>query len=388
VEPRRPDSIRLALAFALVTLVACDGGDGGDGSGSAEARTRSGEGTDTSVPAPPAADPAPDASGDPCGELRARIAELELELAAEQGERLEREREWLRFTQTLGSLELPLPDTARFESEVPAEPAVAAPQPAPVDEAKLRRATEIARSLRALLAIEGVRGVDLLEAGQLGDGWIGPVVFRLVDERGRLAGSLSAERLRLQGSRAARTVTVVLERGYEMRGGERTPFAPGPGEAAAEGGVRRIELGDSDPGDWVEAVPELFGAAALEPANDDGKWSLVYVEGALNRLLRADVATGYFRFKHVGGVVDRVLRDVRLEQLTADGKLERRLFADRCRVELQDRGVALILEDGAQMRGAEKTPFLDGRFRIFLPRAVHADWTAAEVPLFGPAGAR
>lgn len=367
----------LSVLAGILSLPACERGD----AIVAEAVSAEDEGLVESAPRreePVAAAP------DECERMRARVAELERALAAEQDKRVAREREWLQFTRALGSLPVAVPDEVRFEAEVPGEEEPAAPEPVPVDETKLRRAGEIARSLRALLAIEGLRGIDLLEVGQLDERWIGPVVFRLVDERGRLAGSLCAERLRLEGSRAARTVTLVLERGYEMRDGVRRPFAPGPGEAAAEGGVRRIEIVDSNPKDWIEAVPELFGPAAVEPAHDDGRWSLVYVEGALNRLLRADAEHGYWRFKHVGGVVDRVLRDVQLEHLNADGKLERRLFADSLRIELQDRGVALLLEDGAQVRGDEKTPFLDGRFRIYLPRAVRADWDAAEVPLFGP----
>ena len=37
----------------------------------------------------------------------------------------------------------------------------------------------------------------------------------------------------------------------------------------------------------------------------------------------------------------------------------------------------LVLTDGIQMRGSRKTPFLEGRFRIFLPGARHVGWEEA-----------
>jgi hypothetical protein len=331
----------------------------------------------------------------PAENLRQQIAELRAELAREQELRLEREREWLRYTTAFGALGgESLPEGIEFTPNVPADEL---PKPAPppvIDEARVRRAEEVERSLRALLQVEGVRGIDLLEAGALEDGAIGPVVFRVLDARGRLAGALCASRLRLVGSRTARSLTLVLEEGYESRGGVRLDFEPeapvasvveGAVEGAAEGerepfGVRRIELEDVDPMPWLTAVPELFGGVELAAPRDDGLWNLTYVRASLNRLLRVDVERGYWRLKGLGGVVAGVLHDVHFEQFDAAGKLERRLFADRLRIERKERGVALVLEDGATLRGDEKTPFLDGRFRIYLPRAEHAEWNGAGLP--------
>jgi hypothetical protein len=311
------------------------------------------------------------------------LARMRGELAAADERRLEREREWLRFLKTLDQLGLPKPAPENtFVPEVPEEERPKEPEPEPVDTEKLEREERIGRQIAALLAVEGVRGLDLLECGHLGDGWIGPVLFRVIDARGRLAGSLYAERLRLEGSRAARTLVLVLEGGYEMRGGERIQFGAGEGldGKPVERGVRRIVLDDCDPTEWLASLPEIAPAQDKLPLVDDGKWSLVYVKGALNRLLRQDAAQGFWRVKSVNGVLDGTLREVHLEGFDAAGKLDRRVFADRLRIVRQERGVLLELEDGAQMRGDEKVPFFDGRFRIFLPRAVHKEWDAAVLP--------
>jgi hypothetical protein len=84
--------------------------------------------------------------------------------------------------------------------------------------------------------------------------------------------------------------------------------------------------------------------------------------------------------KSLNGVLDGALREVHLEELDARGALQRRVFADVLRIVRQEKGFLLELSEGAQMRGEEKTPFLDGRFRIFLPRASHAEWGAAVLP--------
>ncbi len=336
-----------------------------------------------------ASDPASDApsAGEvdvlPAENLRDQIAQLRAELAREQELRLEREREWLRYTSAFDALGGDaLPEGAEFTPQVPEDELPKPPEPVKLDETLLARADAVERSLRALLQVEGVRGIDLLEAGELDGGAIGPVVFRVLDARGRLAGSLTAARLRLVGSRTARSLTIVLEDGYESRGGVRLDFEAG---TTAEGerepfGVRRIELEDVDPMPWVSAVPELFGGVELAAPKDDGLWNLTYVRASLNRLLRIDVERGYWRLKTLGGVVAGVLHDVHFEQFGPEGKLERRLFADRLRIERKERGVALVLEDGATLRGDEKTPFLDGRFRIYLPRAEQAEWNAAGLP--------
>jgi hypothetical protein len=323
--------------------------------------------------------------------LRRQIAELEAELERETAKRIAREEEWLRYTRAVAALELrSMPEELRFQPDLPPEALLEAarapePEPSAEEQALAERSAEIARALRALLAIEEVRGLDLLEAGRLGEGWIGPVVFRLLDDRGRLAGGLYAERLRLEGSRAARTLTLVLEDGYETRAGERSPFArasaPEPANGPAPGrGVRRIALPRVDPQPWLEDLGELFATTRLDQPVDDGLWNLTYVRGTLNQLLREDPSAGWWRLRALDGVLAGVLRGVHLEGFAPDGQLERHLFADRMQVLRADKGLLLLLEDGAQMRGDEKAAFLDGRFRIFLPRADAGAWEAAGVP--------
>lgn len=325
--------------------------------------------------------PRPVAGAD-CERHAREVAEMREQLAREQEKRLAREREWLAFTTSLGSLELPLEGAPTFVAEVPDAAGTEEPATEQRDPELVAREKDIARSLRTLLNIEGVRGVDLLEAGQLGDGWIGPVLFRLLDDRGRLAGSVSAQRLRLEGSRTARTLTIVLEDGFETRGGERIAFRVEArlDQPVIAGGVRRMVLDDTDPMPWVAALGELFGDATFEAPKDDGRWNLSYVRAALNRLLRADAANGYWRVKSLGGVTGEEMREVHLEYFDSAGKLERRAFADVLAIVEQDKGYMLRLQDGAQVRGEEKLPFLDGRFRIYLPRAQHAEWRAARLP--------
>jgi hypothetical protein len=324
-----------------------------------------------------------------CAELESEVASLRTELGQLEERRVEREQQWQRYMDTLRSFELPAMPVD-FRADVPDQQGPPVPPPVVVEDKLAVRSAEIARSLRTLLAIEGVRGIDLFEAGRLhddpGGGWIGPVVFRTLDERGRLAGSLCAERLRLEGSRAARSLTIVLEEGFESRSGERTQFPPDEAAKAQMQpvGVRRFVLSGIDPMQWVSAVPELFGNAQLDRPTDDGLWNSDYVRGTLNRLLRLDAAHGYWRIKTLGGVADGVLRDVHLEGFDKSGKLERRAFADRFSVVAQERGVMLLFEEGALERGDERAPFLDGRFRVFLPRADLAEWRKAGIPGLSP----
>ncbi|MBM3992471.1 MAG: hypothetical protein FJ298_15935 [Planctomycetes bacterium] len=322
-----------------------------------------------------------------CEQHGEEILRLRAEIAAADERRIAREREWLRFLRNLDELRIPRPSPDKaFVPELPAEElavaSASASAPEPIDEQRLAREAALTRALRALVAVEGLTSLDLLEAGHLGEGWIGPVLFRVLDGRGRLAGSLYGERLRLEGSRAARTLEIVLESGYEMRGGERVAFGPGQGSDGTpiEGGVRRLALLDCDPTRWAEPLGELFGRGGPPARVDDGRWSLVYVKGALNRLLKHDASEGYWRVKSVSGVLDGALREVHLERFDRHGSLESRVFADALRIVRQERGLLLELEGGAALRGEEKTPFLDDRFRIFLPRAVHADWDAAVLP--------
>ncbi len=350
------------------------------------------------------------------GELErssARVRDLQQELARAREERVARENEWLAYTRSISQLdELAKLAQVRFQPQVEpsAAPALAPAtiEPASGDAsakadagARNGRDLEIARTLRALFFSEQISGLDLLECGHLQDGAIGPVVLRTLDDRGVPLGSLCAERMKLEASLSARTLTLILEEGYERRGSERTPFAvppdaaldhapaagpePKPDAGAAQRrGERRIVLAYVDPQPWIDALPELFRDVDRHVVHDDGHWDRMGVVLALNRLLRIDAAAGIWRVVSLGGVDEGVLREVQIDQLDREGRLEKKLFADRLTVQEQKHGVVLLLEDGAQLRGDVKTPFLDGRYRIFLPRADLAEWRAANVPGLAP----
>lgn len=307
---------------------------------------------------------------------------LDCELAEVRGKLVDREQEWLTTMQTVAALEpkaLPKEFAAPNSSHGPNADAASAPPLDPKIEAARAESADLLRSLRNLIAIEDVYGLDLLEVGAIHDGWTGPVVIRELDTNGRTTGSLYAERLRLEGSRAGRSLSIVLEDGYESRSGERHPFENAE-SADGTGGIRRIELAHVDPERWIESAPKLFGPKAALDLDDDGSFDKTATKTALNQLLEEDAASGHYRLKEFAGVAGGVLRKVHLEFFDPSGKLERRLFADRMSVEAQGESVVIVLEDGVQMRGDEKAPFLDGHFRIFLPRAVAATWKAAGVP--------
>jgi hypothetical protein len=228
----------------------------------------------------------------------------------------------------------------------------------------------------------------LLEAGEFADGAIGPVVLRELDPDGRPYGTLCAERLHFEGSNAARTLTFVLEKGYERRGFQRYPFdepgapaAEAVDESAARRGTKRIELPEIDPRRWIEKVPELFAPSAASEVIDDGRHDLTAVRVALNGLLREDASAGWWRLSSLGGVQHEVLREVVLDGFDRDGRQERRLFADRLTILEEGKGVQLLLEHGAQVRGDQKLPFLEDHYRIFLPQALPEAWDKAGVPL-------
>ena len=207
-----------------------------------------------------------------------------------------------------------------------------------------------------------------------------------IRDRGRPIGTLSADRLRLEASRAARTLTLVLENGYERRAGERRPFsgrAAAPDETDPRDGSRRIPLSGIDPLPWIEACPELFAEAASDAVLDDGRWDHRALRAALNELLRADASNGWHRVQGFGGVQGSLVRDVQLAHLDREGALEKRIFADRMSFAESGDGIEVLLEDGAFVRGEQKTPFPGGRHRIFLPRADLEAWRAARVPGLG-----
>jgi hypothetical protein len=320
--------------------------------------------------------PAPQPNG-----LAAEVARLERELERERARRVEREAAFLEFNRLLA--QLPAAKALLTPAELD-ELGLAVTEPTPEELAALEaeraaraRAEELGQKLTVLMRLEGVRGLDLMDAGTLQPPppaeprGIGPVVFRCLDERGRLTGSLSAARLRLEGSLAAHTLTFVLEDGFESRGGERTPFLDGE---------RRIPLTEVDPEPWMRECPELFDPADRVRANDDGLWSLTDVRRELNRLLALDTHLGWYRLHSLGGVLGRELVDVQLEEMESSGRLARRLFADRLALVLEDASVVLELADGASVRGGEKTPFRDGRHRIVLPGVPLDAWRAARLP--------
>ncbi len=323
---------------------------------------------------------------------QARICELEASLKSATSERIAREEEWLRYTKALSQLSQaaekplasfqPMPEAQAAAAEAVRPKVPEGPLETP-SKASAQRDREIFLSLRSLFTVEQVTGYDLLESGALAEGATGPVVLRALDERGRPVGTLAAERLRLEGSRAARTLTLVLENGYERRGGEKL-FFEGVSAADAKGTIKRLELPDIDPAPWIESLPELFREEDKAPPADDGLWDLGAVRAALNLLLRQDVSGGWWRLASFGGVQGSVLRDVQLDRLDAEGRLERKLFADRMEIDAQEKGVKIELQDGAQLRGDTKTPFLEGRFRIFLPRASVDEWRRAGVPGLSP----
>lgn len=362
----------------------------------------------------------PGTEADCIGRLQVLVEELRSDLDRATEQRMAREREWQVYNAALArfrggpSMQGPV-----FHAYLPDIPEDATPEAAEARREAERiaeRSREVERSLRTMIAIEGIRGIDLLQGGLLGEGYIGPVIFRQMDAHGHLAGSLYAERLRLQGSRTGRTLTLVLEDGYDSHSGMRVPFEPppegtiptganpkvrgdAPGEAALSlsavepvgsrgPGVRRIVLHDIDPLPWVEAMPELFGTQSLQDPLDDGRWNREIVRQRLNRLLREDVQGGYYIVRSLGGVLGDELREVHLEQRSRDGVIERRLFADRMRIlpaspGAEGGGVQLLLREGSQERAGRKTAFLEGRYRIFLPRADYPRWRREGLPGLG-----
>ena len=315
--------------------------------------------------------------------LREEVANLTGELERVTEERVRREQEWLQYTQSLTSL---VPKSAPREiiealgGQVPApDPEPEPPPPDPFAEARRERAEEIGRALTNLFRVERIDSLIPLETGALGEGWVGPVVLRMIDVRGRPVGSLSADRLRLEGSRAGRSLTIVLEAGYERRDGRKVPFENTP-PGADRGGERRIFIQQTDPAPWLERCPELFTPESLEPLADDGLWHVFLVHRRLNQLLEQNSELGYWRLSALGGIVGGVLRGVELENLDRSGRLVRRILADRLTISSEDRGMLLLLEDGIQLKGLQKDPFLDGRYRIFLPGAQPEKWLEAGLP--------
>lgn len=334
-------------------------------------------------------------------ELLTRIADLETELREAQERAMRQQQEWIDYVRVLQGFEaVRLPEPPGFLAEA------MKPKPDPVAEALARRealrrarSAEVGRRLQALLIADGVGGIDFLEIGLLhernGRSCVGPVVGRLLDDRGRLVGMVRAEHLYLEVSRAARVVTVVLEDGFESRAGVRTPFPAPPGAAAAEGeageaggapaaGVRRMAFPSVDPRPWIEAVPELVDRDDVDADLDDGTWDLPGLRVRLTQLLAASAPAGAssWRIAGLGGVRQRRLMDVQFVELDAAGQVRRRVFADVAEVRVPGSGsVEILLRDGSVKRGPRVAPFLDGTYRILLPFADAPTWRASEIPL-------
>lgn len=374
--------------------------------------------------------------------LRLRVQGLEEELVRARAElkqeaerRLKREEEWLAYTRGIAMLEslaggVPKfevdpevgrrPDAAPsdapaaseasngaasgvIEADSPASSSLAAsaprtevadapghapevvPVPAVVANAPSMSSELASARLQALLAAESVRGVEVLEVGLVHADHLGPVVLRVRDAAGRVLSVLAADRLRLECSRAGRSVTLVLEHGYEKKSGAKTTFEGGPADVDGRGGVRRVVVADCDPRPWLEGMPFLFRPEALQPAPHDGSISVESLRAALNIKLREDLSAGHWRVEGLGGVQRGVLFEVSLAQLDEKGNRARTLVADRLSIAPLSadaaRGVELLLQDGSQVKVDSTTPFLDGRFRLVLPRADLAEWRAARIPL-------
>ncbi|TAJ21516.1 MAG: hypothetical protein EPO68_04590 [Planctomycetota bacterium] len=316
----------------------------------------------------------------------AEIRRLKHELGIEQQRRYDREVTWLEYNRWLARLPLgeqgknlvfPLdPSLIPPESQPSFAPA-SKPAPAPPAPEAVR-AGELASRMNALLWSDGIRDLSVLDGGRVGPdlehpAWIGPVLLRRVDGDGRLAGSLVADRMRLECSRAARTVTIVLEGGYEQVDGARTEFEPIG---------RRILLPLVDPDRWLEGCPDLFAADQQLSRRDDGLWDKPRVRAALNRLLAEDAAHGYWQVKDIGGIRGAELRDVQLLALDRAGRMQRLAFCDTLTLRASASGVELALRDGAVVRDGRKAPFPEGRMRIVLPHASAAEFAAARIPGF------
>ena len=68
-----------------------------------------------------------------------------------------------------------------------------------------------------------------------------------------------------------------------------------------------------------------------------------------------------------GGVLGTEIASVHLEEFDRDGRIRRRLFADRMRIRVDDSAVRLELSGGAILRGEAREPFRDGRRSVDEP---------------------
>lgn len=325
-------------------------------------------------------------------DLRSRLGQAESALQVETERRLAREKEWLEYTSGIAKMESlaqglpkfavdpavqpkPEPSTSETNKTEPDKIETNAVPPSQAD------VTAVTRRLRTLLSAEQVAGVDVMELGNVQADHVGPVVLRILDANGRLLSVLAADRLRLECSRAGRSVTLVLEHGYERRNGEKLAFTGGAVDTDGRGGVRTIVIPDCDPRPWLEGLPFLFRPEALEPVPHDGSISVESLRAALNVKLREDQLIGHWRVDGIGGVQRSVLYEVAFSQLDEKGNIVRTLVADKATFAALSKGVEVLLEGGAQVKVDSTVPFLDGRYRLVLPRADAEAWRAARIPL-------
>jgi hypothetical protein len=105
------------------------------------------------------------------------------------------------------------------------------------------------------------------------------------------------------------------------------------------------------------------------------------LRAALNVKLREDQLIGHWRVDGIGGVQRSVLYEVAFSQLDEKGNIVRTLVADKATFAALSKGVEVLLEGGAQVKVDSTVPFLDGRYRLVLPRADAEAWRAARIPL-------
>jgi len=381
--------LRVACFVALFSgafLYLIFSGDDGKGGDPVVASVQAG--TPDLAPTAAAPEPAPSPGSDELQSLRARISELELLLAKERQRTIDREQEWVDFLRAMAQLPIEqVPERPGFLADavierIPLEGEKSDSEMAPDTDSDTARRRQLMLELNALLVSEQVLSMDVLEVGRIHEGWCGPVVVRLLDERGRPVGLLAAERLRLEVSRAGYGVTLVFEEGYERHAGVKISFGPVAAGGGERTGVRRIHLPDLNPEPWVESLPELVSSQDLLASQDDGLWNLRPLRHRIDGLLRAaGSALGGWRLVDLGGVMDEELRDVQLIERDGEGREVRRIFADRLVIESEPGGgMSLDLEGGIQIRHGRRAPFLGGHYRIFLPHAEDGVWRAEKLP--------
>ncbi|MCA9001903.1 MAG: hypothetical protein KDB61_08270, partial [Planctomycetes bacterium] len=142
----------------------------------------------------------------------------------------------------------------------------------------------------------------------------------------------------------------------------------------------RIPLTGVAPEPWIEALPELFSKEELDRRVTDGLHDATTLRLTMNELLAQPRQGGHWRLVSLGGVVGTQWRDLHLAELSLDGRVVRRIFADRGELSLQGDNLMFALESGAQERDGVQSPFLAGRYTLVLTRVDRDAWLAAGLP--------